>query len=70
MPKSNTENKKNIILITKGAQSICPIKNLLAKESVVILLRETIVQRSGKFQLSPTFTRLIITEYNINKNLR
>ena len=39
-------------------------KKQLAIESAVILLRETIKQRSGKFHLSPTFAQLIITEYN------
>ena len=45
-------------------------KKRLAIESEVILLTETIKQRSGKFQLSQTLAQLIIIDHNINKHLR
>ena len=44
-------------------------KKRLAIESAVILQTETIIQRSGKFNLSPTLAQLIITEHNIYKHL-
>ena len=44
-------------------------KKQLVIELAVILLTETIIQRSGKFNLSSTLTQLIITEHNINKHL-
>ena len=73
MSKSYTETKKNIILIWREKEIIKHISNKkkqLAIESAVILLTETITQRSGKFQLSQTLAQLIITEHNIDKNLR
>ena len=45
-------------------------KKRLVIESAVILLTETIKQRSGKFQHSPTLAQLIIIEHNISKYLR
>ena len=46
------------------------IKKWLATELAVILPIETIKLRSGKFQLSPTLAQLIITEHNINNNIK
>ena len=43
------------------------MKKQLAIKSAVILLTETIKQRSGKFELSPTLVQLIIRKHNINK---
>ena len=38
-------------------------KKQLAIESTLILLTETMIQISGKFQLSPTLAQLIIAEH-------
>ena len=48
-----------------------PNKNKrLSIELLFILLSETIIQRSGKFHLSPTLAQIDpITEHNINKHL-
>ena len=44
-------------------------KKQLAIDSAVILLSETLLQRYGNVQLSPTLALLIITEHYINKHL-
>ena len=66
-------NKEKHNFDLKGGKIIKHIPNTkkrLAIESAVIFLTETIKQRSGKFQLSPTLAQLIIIEHNINKQLR
>ena len=57
----------------KGAKTIRHIpdkKKRLAIESVVILFTETIKQRSGKFQLSPTLAQLIIMKHKLNNYVK
>ena len=65
--------KENHYFDLKGAKIIKHMPNKKKRsaiESAVILLTETIIERSEKFQLSPTLAQLIITEHNINKYLR
>ena len=45
-------------------------KKRFAIESAVILLPETIIQRSEKFQSFSTLAQLIIQEHNVNKHFR
>ena len=74
IPFSRVCVKRNVcfyVFDLKGENIIKPTPNKkkrLAIESAVILPTETIKQRAGTFQLSPTLAQLIIIEHNINKH--
>ena len=68
LPHVLHRNKEKYNFDQKRAKIIKHIpykKKRLAIEFAVILLNERIVQRSGKFKLSPTLAQFIITEHNL-----